>query len=483
MLRPGQGRDRRRLLGAICLCAGELALHGPARGAPLDEVPTLPEAPPAAMEEAPAAQPTPSGSRSLFVEAVMLDGAARGDIVAPLPPGQLTIRRQQRASVDLRDAVPLSPGFSLKFSDRLSLFRTTQDVAPFEHRRPRASVGNDLREVYIAWRGGDDTFVEAGRINLRNGVALGYNPTDAFKARSLVDQASVDPQDLGSDRLGAVMVRVNRVFSQGSVDVAYAPRLQRARALHVGAPPDLSARLGDTNSRDRWLVSGSFELADGVNPQLFLTRQDAGLLVGASASRNFGQRVVGYVEWMGGRQPTLQQRAAAFARETLPSLAPPEGMDPGGRRFRSSLVLGATVAGPDRMTFALEYHENQAGLSRAGWSRLFALAGPPGSSPAAAASLWFLRAYAANQQEPLSRREAFASWVWPRAFGQDIRLSGFAVRNLGDQSTFAQAAAAVDISDSWTLNLLLALNVGAPRSEYGSLPQQGRVSLQLRRYL
>ena len=45
------------------------------------------------------------------------------------------------------------------------------------------SLLNDLREFYFSGSVGQNAYIDIGRVNLKNGVAVGYNPTDYFKKR------------------------------------------------------------------------------------------------------------------------------------------------------------------------------------------------------------------------------------------------------------------------------------------------------------
>ena len=52
---------------------------------------------------------------------------------------------------------------------------------------------NTLKEAYLSWQAQPDRVADLGRINARNGVALGYNPTDYFRAGALRSTVSIDP--------------------------------------------------------------------------------------------------------------------------------------------------------------------------------------------------------------------------------------------------------------------------------------------------
>src|SRR5262249_56082061 len=90
-------------------------------------------------------------------------------------------------------------------------------------------VGFGEREGSGKWFGG--AYRDGGRINLKSGVAIGFNPTDFFKTRAVVEPLSIDPAVLREDRLGTVMLRGQFVWRHGSVSAAFAPR--------VASPPPL----------------------------------------------------------------------------------------------------------------------------------------------------------------------------------------------------------------------------------------------------
>src|SRR6201999_1263826 len=99
------------------------------------------------------------------------------------------------------------PSLTLTLSDRLNVFEQ-------DGREALASdtLRNDLREASATWQPVVSYYLEAGRINVRNGAALGFNPTDFFKMRSLVGQASLDPSVLRQNRLGTLMVRAQTIW-------------------------------------------------------------------------------------------------------------------------------------------------------------------------------------------------------------------------------------------------------------------------------
>src|SRR5260370_22875791 len=153
-----------------------------------------------------------------FLEDALTTSAFEDEIAVPYPPA-LAIGWQNRTSVD--DIWQWKPIKSLSFtvSDRANLY--VQDQQAFISRD---TIRNNFREGYVTWEPHTSVYVEAGRINVRNGAALGFNPTDFFKTRALVGQASLDPSVIRQNRLGTLMVRGQAISSGGSASVEVAPK-------------------------------------------------------------------------------------------------------------------------------------------------------------------------------------------------------------------------------------------------------------------
>jgi hypothetical protein len=96
--------------------------------------------------------------------------------------------------------------------------------------------------------------------------------------------------------------------------------------------------------------------------------------------------------------------------------------------------------------------------------------------------LWYLRACANDQEEPVSRKQIFLRIDGTNAFVRDLELSAFTILNPEDGSSLAQLSAQYYVSDAWTVGFLASVNRGGRHTEWGSLPQRGGAILQLIRY-
>ncbi len=446
-----------------------------------DDVDLIPEdvlgEPAAPTEDARATAPASRLSRQLFFEDALTLSNLR-DVVVPFPP-PLPPRWQDRASFDAR--LRGTPASSLAFtlSDRVNVFvQSGQDVAS------RSTVRNDLREASVGWQPHPAVDLEVGRIDVRNGVALGFNPTDFFKTRTLVGQASLDPSVIRQNRLGTLMVRGRASWSAGSASVAFAPRLTSPSPIIEHDPLGVSPHLAATNAAPRVLATLGFEVLD-LAPQLLGYYEPGRAKLGLDLSRPIGGAVVVYAEWAGGPEQNLVARAIGFGKRTgtLPDAAPIVPPSDTATAFRNDVAAGLSWTIATKVTLNVEYHLHEAGLGHDAWNNWFDLGGAPGAPAALANELWYVRAYANDQQEPMTRHQVFVRASWPRAFTSDLELSAFAFVDAADGSVLGQAAASYYLSKRWTASLFVSGNLGAARSERGSFPERVSSIAQLTLYL
>jgi hypothetical protein len=152
-------------------------------------------------------QATASGSethRRIYVEDGLTVSAWRGNLAVPLP-GLVEPGWMNRGDLDARVDQPLSDRLAATYSGRWNLLANYHPE--FDARR---DLRHDFREGYLTWTVAAQSYLDVGRVNPRNGVAMGFNPTDVFKTNAVVERVSADPRVLREDRLGALLVRGKR---------------------------------------------------------------------------------------------------------------------------------------------------------------------------------------------------------------------------------------------------------------------------------
>lgn len=349
-----------------------------------------------------------------------------------------------RISLDARVDTTLSPGLRLVLSNRL-------DLVHDEAEPPLESV-NTLREAYLGWSLTDTTNLDFGRVNVRHGAALGYNPTDWFKENALRGVVSPDPTALRENRQGSVVLRGQQLWADGSVSLTLSPALERDRVRDERA---VSLDLGATNPRHRWLLAGSWRVAQGWTPELLVHGSEGSApQLGFNLSALAGDAVVVFGEATIGTGPTLAARA---------------GLEPEAERRQRRGALGFTWTTPLNLSLTVEAEYNGAAPDRAQWQ---ALQGQ---------GLQLLGAASALQDLP-ARRAVFVYASWKDALMRRLDLAAFVRQELETDSRSQW----LELRHRWDqvdLAVQVLLNSGDAGSVYRLVPLRRAVELSLRWYL
>jgi hypothetical protein len=393
-----------------------------------------------------------------------------------VPDPTQTPNWQNRTSLDFDCSWQFGEKVRLSLSNRLNAFEGDTITFPSGE-----NVRNDFREGFLSWEIFQRTYLEAGRINLKNGTALGYNPTDFFKSRTMVNIASIDPSALREDRLGSIMVKGQRIWNNGAVTLAFSPRVVTQSPLLITQHASFDPLFGQTNSDNRFLASLSYNIAD-LNPQALIFFDNVGTHIGVNISRVMSSSVVAYAEWSGVQEASLTKRAVTFGQNTgsLPQGSPLLPQTDTWKSFQNDLALGVSWTSSFNMTINLEYHYHQAGFGTADFNNWVSLGS---ANPQLASEFWFIRQYAADQQEPLMQHEFFLRFDWPDIIPSKLNVGAVMFVSPNDGSVLTQASAQYFISRNWTVGVYLGGAIGSASTVEGSLPSSASGVLQIVRYL
>ena len=397
----------------------------------------------------PASPATTSRSTSLLLESAVSAAAQQGADESYVG----------RLSADARYDGSVAPGWRAIIAERIdsawTLAGTNQGLGGSDQAGGGSSqtVGT-LKEAYLGWQPTSDLLVDAGRINARQGVAYGYNPTDFFRADAIRSLVSPDPNSLRDNRLGTVMLRAEDLWTTGAFTAAYAPRLTD----HTSAAA-LDPDWGATNSMGRWLLVFSQRIAPGWTPQwLVYGRDSEAPQVGVDLTAGIGSSTIAYIEASAGRSASLLSQA----------LDQPEA-----DKWRTRVSTGVTYSTAEKLSITFEYEYNGAGLSSGAWSRLGA------GNPLAYGRY---REFALLQQDLPTLSNAFVYASWADVGFRHLDLTAFLRMDLVDHSKLPY----IELRRHWsTVDLALRWQdvQGNPSSDFGASTQRQTWQLVLDYYL
>lgn len=358
----------------------------------------------------------------------------------------------QRLSFDLQYDHSWNADWRLLLADRLDISWPPDSNA--QH------TINTLKEAYLSWKPAEFSLLDGGRINIRNGVAYGYNPTDFFKPNALRTIVSIDPASIKENRQGSLALRAQQFWESGSASLIWSPDVGRA-ANAAGWNPNLGA----TNPANRWLLSVSQKLLD-LSPQ-FLVFHDAGAATGSgpqfglNLSTLLNDSMVGFMEWSGGRNP--DQLSQALSAYTVATTSP---------AWHNRMAAGLSYTTSNKLTMTAEYHYNGAAPDREEWNQLRKLPLP---------AYLAYRRLTQSLQDLNTRQELFLHASWQDALLPRLDLSAMHNYDLSDHSKRWWLEARYHV-DSYEYALQWQRNSGSPLSNFGAVPVQYGWQVSMRVY-
>ena len=331
--------------------------------------------------------------------------------------------------------------------------RLDMDLAP-SMGISKDNLGLTLRELYVSGSA-DEWGIDLGRINLRDGVALGFNPTDVFRSGALLARRTEDPARLRESRLGVVGFRLNRHTGIGQFSALVAPGFNSSKV-----PSWYDPRWGAVNGeRNQYYLKYTPPSWGGLYTNVVSHRAESGATTwGVNATDNIGQATVAFLEAARTRQPGLLDVA-------LNNGSPPQ--------WRTKFATGVTFATQSRQTMTLEYEYNGDGLNRADWNGAWQGASQDQLTRG------FLTA--GQRQDPLSRHSLMLMLQWEQLLGRNDDLSCLVRASLVDRSRFSWCEWTFRQTQfDWALNF--SHFSGSERSEYGASEQRLVVGAKARFY-
>jgi hypothetical protein len=302
----------------------------------------------------------------------------------------------------------------------------------------QANAIDTLKQAYLSWQPSPNAIVDVGRINLREGVASGFNPTDFFKAGAVRSVVSIDPESLRENRLGSVMARGQVLWNGGSATALVSPRIDTQPSAAA-----LNPDLGATNRRTRYMLSVTQRLFGQFAPQwLIYGGEGISPQLGVNATSLIDDSTVGFAEYAIGRGNAIADAPGA------------------AKRWYSKLASGVTHTFANRLSLTIEYDYDGASVGRAAWRAL----------QNDRARYQRYRAAASIAQELMTRQSLFAYASMPDVFVQHLDLTAMARCDLDDGSYFTWLEARYHWPHN-DLALQWQSDHGAARSVYGAQAQ------------
>ena len=324
-----------------------------------------------------------------------------------------------------------------------------------ERYQPQNNIRLDVQSLAFSYSPSSAWRWVAGRTNIRNGVASGFNPTDWFKDNSQVTFESLDTADRREDRLGVVAVEGVWLREESVLSFGYRPDLHVKPDTAASNSDVIGLSLDRTNNKDALFVKYAPSPASWNNLTLTLSSlyENDRPSLGAEMSLAVVDNLVLYSEWFAQRRQSLTDEATRS--------------HPDNMRIYNQLASGFTwsvseaLVGNENVALSVEYHVNEAGLNQSQLGRWRDAIAEGNSQARSVAQL------AATRQEPLARQQFFTRLAWDDFWG-DCDLSFITTVTPMDGSGFGQLTLSAPIQPNMRIDLQGYHYFGSSNTIYGS---------------
>jgi hypothetical protein len=337
-----------------------------------------------------------------------------------------------------------------------------------------------VKEAYASVEVSDGWFLDAGRINFRGGVGIGFNPTDYFRTNAQISHTNEDPSQLRTNRLGTVGARVQKINDQSAWSFVYTPKVSANSRRGFTDEEFIGLNLNRTNDRERVMVRYARTFGDNFAPEAVLYWEDGAPHIGGNLSYAANQNTVLYVEGdVGHRRSLLDETFLSFRENGILTPAVAQAFPDQGERSLKQFNIGASYTNDLKVTFNAEFHYNEAGMTQNDWRTWFATGGN-NPTPQVQAQLLSVKQLGARlRQEPLSRSSYFLRANWPEAIWPDLTLTAVGIYDKEDNSWLTQLEAAYALASGTSAKLRYVHFVGNKESNFGSNFVESTIAFQL----
>lgn len=344
-----------------------------------------------------------------------------------------------RVAAALRGNHALSPTVGLRYAARLDAYDRRLAALGGTYKRSAS-----LQELYGQFTPSPQASLQVGRINIREGSAFSFNPTDVYRANSVKMFVNPSPMVTRESRQGTWGARGQWTYAGGSLSLTYSPKLSSPHPSRAWGLDN-----GLTNPAHSLFGVWSHSLSESANAKLMAFKaSDGRWQLASTGSALATQALTLHYEVAHGRMPSLAEPGVGSTAAVMDS------------RTGTQAALGGTWT-TGKWSWTLEHAYNGLAVSDATFAR--------------AATLQPDWAYSylssAEQLQTLSARRHWFLYVSrPDLFMPQLDLKAFVRANPGDDGLMAWVELRKKLSPSLDLSYQWLGTHGSRDAMLGLLP-------------
>ncbi len=401
---------------------------------------------------------------SIIIEADELDFLDEID-------SDVSIFEEDKSKVNLRSKISFLKN-SHKNDAKIFYFNARRQEAhyfyDFRVIADKDSQSFNVKELYYQGEFAKISFYEVGRINIKEGVARGYNPTDYFKGTTSLTLSN-DTKERKDNRLGALLFSEILFLDTFTLKGIYSPKISLSKNTFLSNAKHIGLHLDETNYHDRASLYIDYSGFENITSSVILHYNEDDLNFGINLSYVYSSWIF-YVE-------NSLKKAQNDITKNINSISVHPMIEKRfiqEKSYIDEVSVGFNYTSESNIITTVEYIFNSAGLDSGDWKDWFALGR---QNPSIGGTLSALRGKSAEDESIMSQDSLF---IFSRASDIQTNLDAslLAWLNPYDGSTLSQVGVEYAYDDSLQTNFYLRNYQGSKESEYGGFPNNYEVLIE-----
>ena len=318
----------------------------------------------------------------------------------------------------------------------------------------------NVKELYYQGKFAKNSFYEIGRINIKEGIARGYNPTDYFKGTTSLTLSN-DTKERKDNRLGAILFSETLFLDKFTLKGIYSPKISVDKNTFLSDVEHVGLHLDETNYHDRASLYVDYSGFKDITSSIILHYNEDNLNFGINLSYV-------YSNWIFYVENSLKRAQNDITKSIYTMSEHPliEEKFAQKNSYINEVSVGFNYTSESNIVTTVEYIFNSAGLDSADWEDWFVLGK---QNLSLGGTLSTLRGKIA-EDESLMSQDSFFIFSRVSDIQTNLDASFLAWLNPYDGSTLSQIGLEYAYDDSMQTNFYFRNYQGNKESEYGSFP-------------
>ena len=310
----------------------------------------------------------------------------------------------------------------------------------------------NVKEMYYNFNISSNNYLNVGRVNIREGVARSFNPSDYFKGSGVFSN-SLQSSVRKDNRLGSVLFQNILYLNNSTLKFIYSPKISTKNNTILSNKEHYGLNFDITNNSNRASIYLDLDILNNLYSSFIIHKNSDDLNFASNLSYSFNQFIF-YNE-------NSIKRSSNTISKALKQLNLTNTKFDNSKQTIYQNTFGLSYTSINNIVTNIEYISNNSGMSKEDWKNYFLLINQN-------RRYLNVRKYHSINEQMISKEQVFLR-VAINEITSNSDLSFIYILNPNDKSSLAQISHKYKYKEDIVFNLSIKKTYGDSQSEFGNI--------------